>query len=229
MTTRQVGGSKIAMLDYRTTLIVQNIALQQKGCLLSEQAQTVLCLLEDSGGLRFQRNGVAIRTLRSQSLFAINGSSFPWLRTMNLRDLLVSAAYRDYLCELESQLIGHPFNQDAPIRAVIVRLHEEWMGYAEVTPEALLGLIETERVQTIRYIAQKLTAYMEAEGGPDNIVNEPANLHMPIGHLIEYWLHRGEGPDPRNYLRKIRMPGATAYAKETAVMFRIARATDFSQ
>ncbi|WP_329892339.1 hypothetical protein [Stenotrophomonas sp. SMYL11] len=148
---------------------------------------------------------------------------------MNLRDLLVSAAYCDYLCELESHLIGHPFNQDAPIRAVIVRLHEEWMGYAEVTPEALLGLIEAERVQTIRYIAQKLTAYMEAEGGPDNIVNEPANLHMPIGHLIEYWLHRGEGPDLRNYLRKVRMPGATAYAKETAVMFRIARATDFSQ
>lgn len=94
---------------------------------------------------------------------------------------------------------------------------------------ALLGLIEAERVQTFRYIAQKLTAYMEAEGGPDNIVNEPANLHMPIGHLIEYWLHRGEGPDLRNYLRKIRMPGATAYAKETAGMFRTARATAFSQ
>lgn len=64
MTTRQVGGSKIAMVDYRTTLIVHNIALQQKGCLLSEQVQTVLCLLEDSGGIRFHCNGVAIRTLR---------------------------------------------------------------------------------------------------------------------------------------------------------------------
>ncbi|TFZ47837.1 hypothetical protein E5C33_00615 [Stenotrophomonas maltophilia] len=70
---------------------------------------------------------------------------------------------------------------------------------------------------------------MEAEGGPDNIVNEPANMHMPIGHLIEYWLHRGECSDLRNYLRKIRMPGASAYAKETAVMFRAARMTAISQ
>ncbi len=65
------------MMDYRTTLIAHNIALQQKGCLLSEQAQTVLCLLKHSSGVRFHRNGVVIRTLRSQSLFAMNGSSFP--------------------------------------------------------------------------------------------------------------------------------------------------------
>lgn len=59
------------------TLIANNIALQQKGCLLSEQAQTALCPLEYSGGARFHRNGVAIRALRSQSLIDINGSSFP--------------------------------------------------------------------------------------------------------------------------------------------------------
>jgi hypothetical protein len=36
MTTRRVGGSKIAMVNYRTTPIAHNIALQQKACLLWE-------------------------------------------------------------------------------------------------------------------------------------------------------------------------------------------------
>lgn len=50
------------------TLIAHNIALQQKGCLFSEQAQTVLCLLEHSSGVGLHRNGVAIHALRSQSM-----------------------------------------------------------------------------------------------------------------------------------------------------------------
>lgn len=144
---------------------------------------------------------------------------------MTLTDLLASAAYRDYLLALDAYLKKQPFKHEAPIEPVIVRVHEAWMGHANIKADALLYLIGAERVQTFSYIAQKLAAYSEADGGPDNLVNLPATLHMPIGHLIEYLVLRDEAAGMKSYLRRIRVPDAIAYAGEVAEMFRSARAT----
>lgn len=143
---------------------------------------------------------------------------------MTLVDLLVSAAYRDYLFGLDAYLDEKPFNHEAPIEPVILRLLEAWMSHANIKADALSCLISTERDQTFRYIAQKLAAYSEPDGGPDNIVNLPATLHMPIGHLIEYLLLRDDVSAVKSYLKKIRMPDSIAYAKEIRVMFLSARA-----
>lgn len=144
---------------------------------------------------------------------------------MTLTDLLASAAYRDYLFALDAYLKKQPFKHEAPIEPVIVRVQEGWMGHANIKADALLQLISAERVRTVSYIAQKLAAYSEPDGGPDNIVNLPATLHMPIGHLIEYLLLRDDASAVKSYLKKIRMPDAIAYASEVAEMFRSARAT----
>lgn len=144
---------------------------------------------------------------------------------MTLTDLLASAAYRDYLLAMDEYLKKQPFQHEAAIEPVIVRVQEGWMGHANIKADALLHLISAERAQTFSYIAQKLAAYSEADGGPDNLVNLPATLHMPIGHLIEYLLLRDEAAGMKSYLRKIRVADAIAYASEVAEMFRSARAT----
>ncbi|XFC40871.1 hypothetical protein ACEF39_003927 [Stenotrophomonas indicatrix] len=143
---------------------------------------------------------------------------------MTLTDLLASAAYRDYLFALDAYLKKQPFKHEAPIDPVIARLQEGWMGHASIEADALLQLIRAERAQTFSYIAQKLAAYSEPDGGPDNIVNLPATLHMPIGHLIEYFLLRDDAAAVKSYLKKIRMPDVVAYAREIRVMFLSARA-----
>lgn len=144
---------------------------------------------------------------------------------MTLTDLLASAAYRDYLLAMDEFLKKQPFKHEAPIEPVIVHVQEGWMGHANIEADALLCLIGAERVQTFSYIAQKLAAFSEADGGPDNLVNLPATLHMPIGHLIEYLLLRDDVAGMKSYLKKIRVPDAIAYASEVAEMFRSARAT----
>lgn len=143
---------------------------------------------------------------------------------MTLTDLLASAVYRDYLLALDAYLKKQPFKHEAPIEPVIVRVQEGWMGHANIKADALLQLISAERVQAFSYIAQKLAAYSEADGGPDNLVNLPATLHMPIGHLIEYLLLRDDVAGMRSYLKKTRVSGAIAYASEVAEMFRSTRA-----
>ena len=141
---------------------------------------------------------------------------------MTLKDLLASAVYRDYVLALDAHLEHQRFDHDAAVEPVIVALHEGWLEHAGTTPIALRELITTERLQTFNYIAQKLVAFSEAEGGADNIVNEAATLHMPIGHLVEYLVLRDESSDITAYLRKIRMPSARAYAARVSKMFRAA-------
>jgi len=141
---------------------------------------------------------------------------------VTLVDLLTSEDYRDYVRALAANLPSQPFDLDAPAEPVIVSLHETWLGHAGTTATALRDLMGAERLQTFQYIGQKLAAFTEPDGGPDNIVNEPANLHTPIGHLIEYLIHRRNAADLPGYLKKIRMPQARAYAATTARMFRAA-------
>lgn len=141
---------------------------------------------------------------------------------MTLAGLLTSEDYRDYLRALAAHLPSQRFDLGAPAEPVIVSLHETWLAHAGATPSALRDLICAERLQTFTYIGQKLAAFTDPDGGADNIVNEPANLHTPIGHLIEYLIHRRNAADLPGYLKKIRMPQARAYAASTARMFRAA-------
>lgn len=142
---------------------------------------------------------------------------------MTLEELLTCATWRAYLHALDAHLVHERFNHDGPVEPVMVDIQEEWMDHANVSADALLALIDAERTQTFHYIGQKLAAYSEADGGADNIVTEPANLHMPVGHLIEYYLHQADPAGVISYLKKIRMPGARAYAVKTAAMFDVAR------
>ncbi|MCW2067566.1 UNVERIFIED_ORG: hypothetical protein M2420_002929 [Stenotrophomonas maltophilia] len=144
---------------------------------------------------------------------------------MTLTDLLASAAYRDYLFALDAYLKKQPFKHEAQIEPVIVRVQEGGMGHVNIKADALLHLIGAERAQTFSYIAQKLAAYSEADGGPDNLVNLPATLHMPIGHLIQYLLLRDGVAGMKGYLKKIRVPNAIVYAGKITAMFRAAQAT----
>jgi len=141
---------------------------------------------------------------------------------MTLKYLLVSDACPDYVLALEAHLEHQHFDHGAPVELAIVSLHEGWLDHAGRTPIVLRDLIAAERMQTFNYVAQKLVAFAEADGGPDNIVNEAANVHTPIGHLIEYLVLRDETSDIVAYLRKIRMPQARTYGARISEMYRTA-------
>ncbi|NBF11944.1 hypothetical protein GV818_25175 [Pseudomonas sp. Fl4BN1] len=85
--------------------------------------------------------------------------------------------------------------------------------------------MSNHRRKTISYAVNKYKAYIEPDGGGENIVNEAPQINFPIGHLIEYFLILNHPERLVEYIKSSKIPSTKKYAKEINGIFLEAQKT----
>ncbi|MDX5698223.1 hypothetical protein SGP15_24735 [Brenneria sp. L4-2C] len=140
---------------------------------------------------------------------------------MTLDEFTRSDYYISYLHELESAILKKIHILE--MEPVLMKIYNRYIDAAGISAEDLKWVIENRRKQSIFFIKNKYMTYFEADGGEDNIVNEPLKLNFPIGHLIEFFLILDKPEKLIEYIKSIRIPNAKKYAKEITSIFNKAQ------
>ncbi|WP_178125107.1 hypothetical protein [Pseudomonas sp. Fl4BN1] len=143
---------------------------------------------------------------------------------MALLNFMKSDFYTSYMNDLDKEM-PVSIDRETAIHSIIIEVITTSLERSSVSLDDMEWLMSNHRRKTISYAVNKYKAYIEPDGGGENIVNEAPQINFPIGHLIEYFLILNHPERLVEYIKSSKIPSTKKYAKEINGIFLEAQKT----
>lgn len=137
-----------------------------------------------------------------------------------LEAFIVTDESQSYLKKLDIHL-PRKIDFISPIEDIVLEFEWRDLQWANVNLDEIRKTMIEKEDETIRFIAECDRAFIEPDGGKGGVVNYPPHPTFLIGHIINYILiERGSPSELKEYVRKRKIPGMTAYIKRLNDIYR---------